>query len=125
MAQRVQVLNICDLHEDEATHLAVPLNDLQGKPLMIDLCDKGYGELQEALAPFIERGQRSSGAAATRPTTRRQGAGANEGKHGTDRGKTEAIRNWAKEQGLEVKDRGRIPGSIQEMWQRAQAGANA
>jgi hypothetical protein len=88
---------------------------LNGKTYEIDLSDENADKLHDALAPFIEHGREVK---------------ADKGKHGgkdkrsagsgrTPRGETAAIRKWARENGHELKDRGRIPQPIVEAYHAA------
>jgi hypothetical protein len=64
-----------------------------------------------ALGPFIEHG-RGARAADGRQHRRRGAANT------TQAPDTKAIRQWAREQGLEVSERGRIPAEIVERYER-------
>jgi len=77
---------------------------LDGTEYEIDLNDEHARELREALARFVGAARRASGAA-RRParTGRRAPAG------GLN---TTGVREWAKAQGIEVKDRGRVPAEL-------------
>jgi hypothetical protein len=87
---------------------------LDGKTYELDLSDKNAGKLRTALAPFVASARRSGGRArrsAGGPTMARRPA--------VDRERTTAIREWAREQGHKVADRGRIPASVVEAYEKA------
>jgi hypothetical protein len=104
MAQKVQTLLIDDLDGGEAE--GTVRFGLDGAEYEIDLSAKHADALRKALAPYLGAARRSSGSAARRPgRTARRPAGAG----GTD---PTAVREWAKSQGIDVKDRGRVPAEL-------------
>ncbi len=102
MAQKVQTLFIDDLDGSEAEG-SVRFG-LDGVEYEIDLNAGHAQELREALAPYVSAARRAGGGA-RRPakTGRKAPAG---GLNTTE------IREWAKAQGIEVKDRGRVPAEL-------------
>jgi hypothetical protein len=102
VAQKIQVLLIDDLDGGEAEGtVSFGLDDVEYE---IDLSAEHAEALRSALAPFISAARRSP-APGRRPgrSGRRAGAG------GLD---TTEVREWARAQGIEVKDRGRIPAEV-------------
>ncbi|WP_329351871.1 Lsr2 family protein [Streptomyces sp. NBC_01261] len=83
---------------------------LDGRSFEIDLNDKNAEKLRKALKPYVEAGRKTGG----RTAPRRHGAGATSGG-----GDTAAIRAWAKENGFEVNDRGRVPANIRDAYAKA------
>lgn len=85
-----------------------------GHSYEIDLNDEHARELDEVLARYIEHSRRLDEAQPTRQRRTRK----TEEKH---RGPEElrAIRQWAREQGLQVSDRGRIAADIVEKYDAA------
>lgn len=69
----------------------------------IDLCETNTEKLYEALQPFIKKARKSS---AVRPTTRSEQT---------------KIREWAKKNGIEVHDRGRLPKELVKQYHDAQS----
>ncbi len=67
----------------------------------IDLSAANAGRFRSQLAPFIDHARRAGRSQRSRPA--RTAAG---------RQDSAAIRAWAKEHGIEVSDRGRIPASV-------------
>lgn len=127
MAQKVIVRTTCDIHpEEEATHTEVPLISPDGVRMRIDLCDSEFTKLELALEPFLENATRERGtgnngrARATRASSR---PATNGSKHGGSTGAKHddpvAIREWAKENGHKVSERGRIPTAVQEAYRAA------
>ena len=102
MAQKIQVLLIDDLDGSEAEETV--RFGLDGVEYEIDLSAEHAEALRRALASFIGTARRSPAA------VRRPGRGGRQpGVGGLDN--TE-IREWARDQGIEVKDRGRIPAEV-------------
>jgi hypothetical protein len=104
MAQRVQTLLIDDLDGGEAE--GTIRFGLDGAEYEIDLSAGHADALRRALAPYVSAARRAPGAAARRPGRggrRAAGAGAAD---------PVAVREWAKSQGIEVKDRGRVPAEL-------------
>jgi hypothetical protein len=110
MAQKVITLLTDDLDGSEASQTV--LFGLDGKSYEIDLNDENNAKLREALAPYIGKGRRVGGGG--RATVRRMGTG----KPAED---TAAVRSWAKANGFDVNDRGRVPASIREAYEKANA----
>jgi len=79
----------------------------------IDLNSEHAQALRDALARYISASRRVSGA--RRPVRSGRGAPVN----GVN---TTEIREWAKAQGIEVKDRGRVPAELVVKFKAATAG---
>ncbi|THA41798.1 Lsr2 family protein [Streptomyces sp. A1547] len=109
MAQKVEVTLIDDLDGSEAAQTVVFA--LDGKTYEIDLSDGNAEKLRGGLAPFLGAARKTSGG---RTAARRMGSA----KPADD---TAAIRAWAKAQGLEVNDRGRVPADIKQAYANAHA----
>ena len=111
MAQKVQTLLIDDLDGGEAE--STVRFGLDGAEYEIDLSAKNAEALRKALASYIDAARRASGAAARRP--------ARNGRRATSTGgpASTAVREWAKSQGIEVKDRGRVPAELVVKFQAA------
>ena len=107
MAQRIQTLLIDDLDGGEAA--GTVRFGLDGAEYEIDLSAAHSDELRQALERYTAHARRTGGAA--RPAARGQRGGA-----AVDSGK---VREWAKEQGIEIKDRGRVPAGVLEQYKAA------
>ena len=80
----------------------------------IDLNTEHAQALRDALAPYISAARRAGGSA------RRQ---VRNGRKASANGvNTTEIREWAKAQGIEVKDRGRVPAELVVKFKAAAAG---
>lgn len=109
MAQKVIHTLVDDLDGSEASQTV--LFALDGKSYEIDLNDPHAAKLREALAPYVGAGRKTGGG---RTTVRRMGSD----KPAQDSG---AIREWARANGYEVNDRGRVPANIRAEYEKAQA----
>jgi hypothetical protein len=110
MAQKVKVLLIDDLDgsdADETISFAV-----DGATYEIDLNAEHAAELREAFARWIGHARRSGG---RRSGPRRAAAGSAPSRNGD----TGAIREWARENGYKVSDRGRVSAEIREAYTAA------
>ena len=101
MAQKVQTLFVDDLDGSEADG-AVRFG-IDGTEYEIDLNSLHAQQLRDALARYVAAGRRVS--ATARPA--RSGRKAQPNALNT----TE-VRGWAKAQGIDVKDRGRVPAEL-------------
>ncbi|MEV5084372.1 Lsr2 family protein [Streptomyces sp. NPDC056159] len=109
MAQKTVVQYFDDLDGSEATQTV--LFGLDGKTFEIDLNDPHAEELRGILAPYVGAARKTSQG---RTGLRRIGST----KPAED---TAAIRAWARANGYDVNDRGRISGEIREAYERANA----
>jgi Lsr2 len=102
VAQKIQTLLIDDLDGSEAE--GTVRFGLDGTEYEIDLNAEHAQALREALARYVGSARRAGGGA-RRPARggRRTPAG------GVD---STEVREWAKAQGIEVKDRGRVPADL-------------
>ena len=109
MAQKITVALEDDLDggpADETVRFG-----LGGTEYEIDLSTKNANAFRRQLAPFIEHARKTG-----RGPRRRPGRTAPSREHSAD------IRAWAKDQGITVSDRGRIPTSVTEQYQAATQG---
>jgi len=112
VAQKIQTLFIDDL-DGSAAEGTVRFG-LDGTEYEIDLNEEHAKALRDALARYIAAARRAGGSA-RRParTSRRAPASAPN---------TTEVREWAKAQGIEVKDRGRIPAELVVRFKAATTG---
>lgn len=102
MAQKVQVVLVDDVDGGEA-HETVSFA-LDGVSYEIDLNSDNAARLRDAMAPWVGNARRVGG----RARTGRRGGGAPRAAGG----KNAEIREWARSQGYDVSDRGRIPAEV-------------
>lgn len=107
MAQKITVTLEDDLDgspADRTTRFG-----LDGAEYEIDLSQKNADSFRTALAPFIDHARRvSSGGPARRG-----------GRNVPARQRSADIRAWAKEHGIAVSERGRIPANVAEQYEAA------
>ncbi|QKW07253.1 Lsr2 family protein [Streptomyces sp. NA04227] len=111
MAQKVQVLLVDDIDGGEADETVTFA--LDGKTYEIDLTTTNADKLRDLLDPYVKGGRRTGGRAAGGRGKARAAAA------GGSAQDTAQIRAWAKENGYEVNDRGRVPASIREAYEKA------
>ena len=83
-----------------------------GTSYEIDLNAKNGAAFRKQLAPYVEHARRTGRAQARRT-----------GRAASGRQRSGDIRAWAKEHGLAVSDRGRIPVSVAEQYRAAGRGS--
>lgn len=107
MAQRTIITVSSDLSGEAKAGTVV--FGLDGQTYEIDLTDEEAADLREVLAPFMS---------VARPvdTDRKPTSRPSKRDGGTD---PKAVRTWAKEQGIDVPARGRLPRSVVEQYQAA------
>jgi hypothetical protein len=104
MAQKVQTLLIDDLDGGEAE--STLRFGLDGAEYEIDLSARHAEALRKALEPYVSAARRASGSVVRRPSRSGRRAATAAGLDST------SVREWAKAQGIEVKDRGRVPAEL-------------
>ena len=102
MAQKVQTLFIDDLDGSEAE--GTVRFGLDGAEYEIDLNAEHVQALRDALARYVGAARRAGGG------TRRPAWGGRRAR--VDGAGSTEVREWAKAQGIEVKDRGRVPAEL-------------
>lgn len=75
-----------------------------GTQYTIDLSKKNKSALEKLLKPYIEAGTKAS----KRPSRTKSST--------FTRGQSSAVREWAKANGIEVSERGRIPKSVMDAY---------
>jgi hypothetical protein len=92
----------------DATEIAFSFN---GVDYTIDLSKKNAAAMEKALKPYID--------AATKTSRRASSTGGRNGRTRSKRNDLADIRAWARSQGIEVSERGRIPASVIEQYDAA------
>lgn len=104
MAQQIQTIFIDDIDGGEAT--GTVRFSLDGTDYEIDLSSVHADELHTVLTKYIGHARKVG-------STRRVVRGGRRNGSVID---THKVREWAKEQGIEIKDRGRVPANIVEQY---------
>jgi hypothetical protein len=113
MAQRVQVILVCDLHGDETPGTETVSFAVDGSSYEVDVCEQHAAELRDAFARYVGVARRAAGRG--RPA----GSGGGRRRRRSGSGEAAAIREWARSQGLAVPERGRIPAELAEKYAAA------
>jgi len=102
VAQKIQTLFIDDL--DGSTAEGTVRFGLDGTEYEIDLNAEHAKELRDVLARYVDAARRAGGGGRkpARGSRRAAAGGLN----------TTEVREWARAQGIEVKDRGRVPAGL-------------
>ncbi|MGY1600834.1 histone-like nucleoid-structuring protein Lsr2 [Geodermatophilus sp. SYSU D00815] len=114
MARKVQVILSDDLDDNLSADETVSFA-LDGTNYEIDLSEKNAKEMRDVFSRYVQaarkvgRAGRASGGGRSRAT----GGGR------MDREQAGAIREWARKNGHQVSDRGRIPASVVEAYEAA------
>ena len=108
MAQRIVLMDDLDGSTEDVT----PVNfGLENTNYEIDLSPENRDRLKEALAPFIKVARKRP-RSNTSTTGKRSGSAS-----GYD---VRAVRAWARENGFDVPERGRVSGEVREAFLAAQ-----
>lgn len=107
MAQRVNVILVDDLDGSDASETVT--FGLDGVDYEIDLNEQHAGELRDALALYVGHGRRTGG-------RRKSGSSAKATSGGPA---PSEIRAWAKENGYDVPERGRVSAEIRSAYAAA------
>ena len=111
MAQKIQTLFIDDI--DGGAAEGTVRFALDGTDFEIDLSAAHSDELRKALATYISHARKVGGTARRAPRGRRAGG---------DVINTAQVREWARGNGFDIKDRGRVPAEVVAKYQAAVGG---
>ncbi len=112
MAQKINVVLVDDIDESEASETLS--FGLDGTQYEIDLNDSHAAQLRDAMASWVGHARRAGRTAAPRKAGRSRPAAS-----GSDRERTQEIREWARQNGHEVSDRGRLSSKVVEAYEAA------
>ncbi len=108
MAQKVNIVLVDDLDGTEATETVS--FGLDGTTYEIDLNDANAASLREALSGYVGHARKVT--VGGRRAARRSSASSSSSN-------TKDVREWAKSQGMEVSERGRISADVQQAYDAA------
>lgn len=109
MAQKTQVILLDDLDGEEFTEGETVAFGLDGTAYEIDLNARHSAELRETLKVYVEHARKVTGRGIPR---QRRGS-----RTKADRLDTRVIRQWAADSGIELANRGRIPGHVIDQYE--------
>jgi hypothetical protein len=110
MAQKVQVLLLCDLEDGNTEAEETIQFGVGNTSYEIDVCARHAQEIRDRLEPFVAHARKAGTVAAGR---RRRDRSASNREQSAD------IRSWAKDRGIQVSERGRIPASVVKEYEQA------
>ncbi|WP_442938277.1 histone-like nucleoid-structuring protein Lsr2 [Nocardioides sp. Root140] len=105
MAQKVNIILVDDIDDSEASETLT--FGLDGVNYEIDLNEAHAQQLREALATYVGHGRRISGRRKSGSTVAASGTSAAE------------VRAWARDNGYDVPERGRIPSDVRAAYDAA------
>ena len=106
MAQKVNIVLVDDIDQSDAEETVA--FGLDGKEYAIDLNKKNARSLREALAPFVAHARPVSGRGGRRGAKVAAGGAA-----------PSEIRAWARDNGFDVPERGRVAAEVREAYAAA------
>ncbi|MDN5745726.1 MAG: Lsr2 family protein [Nocardioidaceae bacterium] len=106
MAQKVNIILVDDIDGSDATQTVV--FGLDGANYEIDLNDANAQKLRDAMAEYVGHARKSG-----RSSRRGRGSAATSGTPAKD------IREWARGNGMDVPERGRIPADVRAAYEAA------
>lgn len=112
MAVRTILVDDLDDSEEMVTTTTIALD---GKAYEIDLSEKNRSKLQKALEPYIKKARMTGSR-----TVQKSGS-----KKKASRTDLPEVRAWAKEQGYEVAERGRVPKDVRDAYDARHRGVAA
>ncbi|HEX6404631.1 MAG TPA: Lsr2 family protein [Pseudonocardiaceae bacterium] len=120
MAQKTIVTLVDDLTGEVAENISTVEFALDGKTYELDLTEKNSAKLHDALSQYVNAARKLGG---------RRRSDAHPGRAikttvrapGYNRETLKSIREWAKKNGHNVRDRGRLPTEVVQAWETAQA----
>ncbi|MGH1563811.1 histone-like nucleoid-structuring protein Lsr2 [Mumia sp. DW29H23] len=112
MAQKIQVILVDDIDGGDAEETISFA--LDGVSYEIDLSAKNAKKLRDALAPYVAEARKARG------SRRRPGGGGGAGRRrGGAASSASEIREWARENGYEVSERGRVSEEVRAAYEAA------
>jgi hypothetical protein len=118
MVQKKVITYTDDVTGEEAEDITTHTILIDGAGVEIDLSGASHDRLLEILHPYLSAGgarRVRGGVAAAGSKGKRRGAAT------SSSGDTAQIRAWAKENGYEVNDRGRVSAEVREAYEKANA----
>ena len=123
MAKHTTVVMTCDLHEDDSPDDQGEVEEisfaLDGTAYEIDLCEEHAQGLRDALALYVASADRPGRRSGSGSGQRRAARSSSSSRGSADRDRVQAVREWARENGHPVSDRGRLPASVVQAYEAA------
>jgi nucleoid-associated protein Lsr2 len=116
MAQKVIVELVDDLDGTASDDISTVSFSLDGADYEIDLTEENADNLRGVLEEYVAAARRTGGR-----IKRNTGTTKTASRPAANREQTKAIREWARQNGFDLADRGRIPANVIEAYDEAQA----
>lgn len=105
MSQRIIVALECDAAGKHSGDVKTIQVGVDGASYEIDLCSAHVKPVDEVLTMIVQQGRKMTGS--SRASVRRSGS-----RRQASRGESEKIREWARQNGMKVSERGRIAADV-------------
>lgn len=115
MARQVIERLLCDVHDGEVDAVRTVEFGLNGKFYEVDLCEVHADELEGLVQEWSDFARSVTGRSSSRSA--RRGRGRSSRSNG--KADVSSVRVWAKQQGMKISDRGRIPNEVLEKYNAA------
>jgi hypothetical protein len=124
MARKIQVLLTCDFDEDDTPAVDTVSFAYNGATYAFEACQAHLDDFHAVMDGFVARARREGPAPRGGRSVSAPSASARPGKTpaGSGREDLSAVRAWARAQGYQVSDRGRIPAQIRDAYELAVTG---
>ncbi|UCM91422.1 histone-like nucleoid-structuring protein Lsr2 [Streptomyces marincola] len=109
MARKVVTIYTDDLTGEDTDEVSTHTFSIDGVNYEIDLAPDSFDQFLSALGPFVNKARKTG-------RTQRSGSAPKRDRQTVD---TARIRQWAKENGFDVNERGRVPASVREAYEQA------
>ena len=123
MAKRTKTIYTCDLHEGEVEGNDTITFSLEGKSYELEACDEHAAKMRDDFAPYVGaarpagRGSGSTPRRSRESSSGRSSSGASSS--GGDRERVQAVREWARANGHQVSERGRLSAAVLKAYDEA------
>jgi len=116
MAQRTIVTLTCDLSHSEAETPAVETVSFafDGTTYEVDVCGDHAKDIRETFGDYADRARKAAPSVIGRKSR-------SNGSNRLGGARPSQIRDWAKDNGISVSERGRIPANVMEQYEAATA----
>jgi len=118
VAQKVEVVLTCDLDEHETPAVETVVFGYDGQTYEFELCQDHLDEFHKVVGGLAAAARRTG--SAHRRSASAIGVGPRASRGRGDPSELAAVRQWARNHGFEISDRGRIPAQVREAYEAAQ-----
>lgn len=117
MAQKVQILLVDDI--DGGTADETVTFGLDGVTYEIDLTSENAAKLRDALSPWVGHARKVTGRSSSGRSSGRSSSSSSSSSRAARSNEAQEIREWAKANGYQVSERGRISAEIKKAYDEA------